>query len=213
MVGCSPAADNVPCVAPFRDVIHMLPAGFAPPWPPPWLCAAAEVDRLERAGRAACGPGRDDVMHGMYGKLDPRPEGQWSSLITRVQGSHTSQPALLVRGCHTECVKQHCRGVASGTELVIGSWKHWDDVCFLQFLFEHGAVRLMCWVLAYAGPRYSPEEVGRMQRRAIQEAREVGGVQAGSGGGGEQQRPGGAGRQLTCSLAWQSGAPRRHLAR
>ncbi|GLC36971.1 hypothetical protein PLESTB_000172800 [Pleodorina starrii] len=35
----------------------------------------AEVDRLERAGRAVSGSGREDVMQSMYGRLDPKPEG------------------------------------------------------------------------------------------------------------------------------------------
>ncbi|KAG2432003.1 hypothetical protein HYH02_013074 [Chlamydomonas schloesseri] len=33
----------------------------------------AEVERLERAGRAVLGPGREEVMDGMYGRLDPKP--------------------------------------------------------------------------------------------------------------------------------------------
>ncbi|KAG2496941.1 hypothetical protein HYH03_004947 [Edaphochlamys debaryana] len=34
----------------------------------------AEVERLERAGRAVLGPGRQEAMQGMYGRLDPQPE-------------------------------------------------------------------------------------------------------------------------------------------
>lgn len=32
-----------------------------------------EVDRLERAGKAVSGPGRDEVMRSMYGRLEPKP--------------------------------------------------------------------------------------------------------------------------------------------
>lgn len=34
-----------------------------------------EVDRLERATQAASGPGRHEVMESMYGRLDPKPQG------------------------------------------------------------------------------------------------------------------------------------------
>ena len=34
-----------------------------------------EVDRIERAGAAASGPGRQDVMESMYGRLEPKPKG------------------------------------------------------------------------------------------------------------------------------------------
>ncbi|GIL50958.1 hypothetical protein Vafri_7032 [Volvox africanus] len=45
----------------------------------------AEVDRLERASRAVSGPGREDVMHSMYGKLDPKPEGPKYSLDEKLR--------------------------------------------------------------------------------------------------------------------------------
>jgi hypothetical protein len=37
-----------------------------------------EVDRLERSSRPGCwlGLGRQEVMEGMYGRLDPRPAGE-----------------------------------------------------------------------------------------------------------------------------------------
>eukprot|EP00887_Chlorella_sp_A99_P001899 scaffold18.g1899.t1 len=34
-----------------------------------------EVDRLERAGAATTGPGREEVMESMYGRLEPKPRG------------------------------------------------------------------------------------------------------------------------------------------
>lgn len=34
-----------------------------------------EVDRLERAAKAASGPSRQDVMESMYGRLEPKPQG------------------------------------------------------------------------------------------------------------------------------------------
>ncbi|EFJ47481.1 hypothetical protein VOLCADRAFT_91842 [Volvox carteri f. nagariensis] len=37
-----------------------------------------EVERLERAARATSGPGREDVMQAMYGRLDPKPQGRSS---------------------------------------------------------------------------------------------------------------------------------------
>jgi hypothetical protein len=33
-----------------------------------------EVDRLERAAAACTGPTRDEVMHSMYNRLDPKPK-------------------------------------------------------------------------------------------------------------------------------------------
>ena len=41
---------------------------------------AAEVDRLERAGRAVLGPGREEVMDGMYGRLEPRPQREYRTV-------------------------------------------------------------------------------------------------------------------------------------
>lgn len=34
-----------------------------------------EVDRLERAGKAASGATRQEVMESMYGRIDPKPKG------------------------------------------------------------------------------------------------------------------------------------------
>lgn len=48
-----------------------------------------EVERLERASRAVCGPSRQEVMDSMYGRVDPKPAGEevmrgrWGATITR----------------------------------------------------------------------------------------------------------------------------------
>lgn len=59
---------------------------FSPCYPPkPCFSRPAEVERLERAGRATSGPGRDDVMQSIYGRLDPKPKGakkRWKREIT-----------------------------------------------------------------------------------------------------------------------------------
>lgn len=34
-----------------------------------------EVNRLERAAKAACGPSREDVMMSMYNRIEPKPRG------------------------------------------------------------------------------------------------------------------------------------------
>ena len=34
-----------------------------------------EVDRIERAAHAACGPSRQEVMDSMYNRLNPKPIG------------------------------------------------------------------------------------------------------------------------------------------
>lgn len=34
-----------------------------------------EVDRIERASKAACGPSRQEVMDSMYNRLNPKPKG------------------------------------------------------------------------------------------------------------------------------------------
>ena len=36
-----------------------------------------EVDRIERASKAASGVSRTEVMESMYGRLDPKPKGGW----------------------------------------------------------------------------------------------------------------------------------------
>ena len=39
-----------------------------------------EVDRLERASKAAVGDSREDIMDSMYGKLNPKPAGGHPSI-------------------------------------------------------------------------------------------------------------------------------------
>lgn len=39
-----------------------------------------EVDRLERAAAAASGPSRQEVMESMYGRLEPKPKGNYEAL-------------------------------------------------------------------------------------------------------------------------------------
>ena len=40
-----------------------------------------EVDRLERASKAAVGDSREDIMDSMYGKLNPKPAGGHPSIV------------------------------------------------------------------------------------------------------------------------------------
>ena len=40
-----------------------------------------EVDRLERASKAAVGDSREDVMESMYGRLNPKPAGRLPLLL------------------------------------------------------------------------------------------------------------------------------------
>lgn len=42
-----------------------------------------EVDRLERAGQAASGASRQDVMDSMYGRMEPKPRGEKSVACCR----------------------------------------------------------------------------------------------------------------------------------
>eukprot|EP00951_Prasinocladus_malaysianus_P023140 scaffold195656_cov30-Prasinocladus_malaysianus.AAC.1 len=47
-----------------------------------------EVDRLERASKAACGPTREEVMNSMYNRLNPKPIGEaqypcWPALAAK----------------------------------------------------------------------------------------------------------------------------------
>ncbi len=132
------------------------------------------MDRLERAGKAVCGPGRDDVMHGMYGKLDPRPEGQWCLLYCPCAAIiYVPYTCFAVSGVpYKVCVVVPMGGCRP--KLVMGSWQIW--VVMSLFNVVQGILSLMGWVLACAGPRYTPEEVERMQGRALQQQREVGGL-------------------------------------
>ena len=41
-----------------------------------------EVDRIERAAHAACGPSRQEVMDSMYNRLNPKPIGKEIQIIT-----------------------------------------------------------------------------------------------------------------------------------
>lgn len=49
----------------------------------------SEVERLERAGHAVMGPSREEVMHNMYGRVDPRPAGQQHCADLLQPGSYT----------------------------------------------------------------------------------------------------------------------------
>lgn len=42
-----------------------------------------EVDRLERAGKAASGATRQEVMESMYGRIDPKPKGMILLSVTK----------------------------------------------------------------------------------------------------------------------------------
>lgn len=40
-----------------------------------------EVDRIERAAAATCGSqSREEVIESMYGRLEPKPEGDWADI-------------------------------------------------------------------------------------------------------------------------------------
>lgn len=44
-----------------------------------------EIDRIERAAKAACGPTREEVMNSMYNRLNPKPIGE---MLLVSQGRH-----------------------------------------------------------------------------------------------------------------------------
>jgi len=50
-----------------------------------------EVDRLERANNAVSGTSRQDVMESMYGRIEPKPHGEYiETQMSLFESSHTA---------------------------------------------------------------------------------------------------------------------------